>query len=405
MNLKSRLSTLKRQSGLAVAEELSTPSVPTPSLAERLLRHRTSQPTTSLNKPKDDDQLATMVGGKLIHPGVIKIEKRIPLSESHGAVPLQALKASSIDFPEYADLNINRCLFFDTETTGLSGGTGTLVFMLGMGRVEGDAFVVCQLMLTSFAGEAKFLKEAEQWANEAKYLVSFNGKSFDSPLLNSRYRLKGERDPFADKIHIDLLYSVRRAYANKWPDCRLGTTERKLLKFKRTDDLPGVLAPEAWLSYVRFGQTEMLPKVAEHNYWDIVSLAALIPALADVFAAPHQNDADVLCIARFYWKRHQVNRAKQTLESCRSVLNNEALLELANMYRQLRCWKQACEIWKKLARQGCTESPERLAKYYEHVRKDYSRALQYAGKLPTNLGSQQRIARLNHRLQGQGCLF
>lgn len=404
MGLLSRLSTLKQQSGAVVYDSLLEEKT-APSVAERLGRYQVSQTNKSVTKqPKDDSQLAQLMGGELIHPGVIKIEQRIPLDSHHGSIALNRLAEKSLDFPEYKNLKLKECLFFDTETTGLSGGSGTLVFMLGMGRIEGDTFLVCQLMLTSFKGETQFLKEAATWAKDAKTLVSFNGKSFDSPLLNSRYRMKASSDPFQGKEHIDLLYSVRRAFANVWPDCRLGTTERRLLKFKRTNDLPGAQAPEAWLSYVKYGDMQLLPRVAEHNYWDIVSLAALIPALGDVFNAPQQFKADVLGVARFYWKQNQVKQAKTILESNLKTLDDQALLELSNIYRKLKNWEPACNIWKQLSQRGCQESSERLAKYYEHVRKDYQQALHYADQLPASLGK-QRVGRLNNRMSGQQCLF
>ena len=395
MKLQSRLNTLKRQSGAGTP--LQAPSA-TVSVADRLHRARNSKtPHRVTDKAQKDALLAKRMGGRLLCPGVIEVEQRMALRSRHGRVSLHHLQQAQLEFPEFSQLNPKKCLFFDTETTGLSGGTGTHVFMLGMGRIEGEEFVVRQLMLTSFSGESAFLEASRAWLSEAECVVSFNGKCFDSPLLTSRFRLAGQDNPSGEKPHIDLLYNVRRAFADVWQDCRLSTTEKRLLGFKRVDDLPGAQAPEAWLAYVRFGDAGLLPRVAEHNYWDIVSLAALLVSVADVFERPYQYRANVWRIARFYCERGQLEKAKAMLELNRTKLDADALLLLANIYRQLDHWDSARGIWERLAATGCPLSFERLAKYFEHVKKDYRQALYYAEQLPESSQRSYRVARLHKR--------
>src|SRR5690606_31598786 len=131
-----------------------------------------------------------------------------------------------------------RMVFLDTETTGLAGGTGTVAFLIGLGRVEAGHLVVRQFWLTSFAGERDLLAAAGDWVDGVDGMVTYNGRSFDLPLVATRCRLAGASDRFSGLRHLDLLGPTRRAFARRWEDCRLTTAERRLLRFERVDDLP-----------------------------------------------------------------------------------------------------------------------------------------------------------------------
>ena len=135
-------------------------------------------------------------------------------------------------------------LFLDTETTGLAGGTGTLPFMVCLARIQAEQLQLGQWILTGFSGEAALLETVGSWIKPAAHLVSYNGKSFDVPLLVTRYRLARQADPFANKAHIDLLHLTRRACGHGWEDCRLQTAERLLLGFMRENDFPSHLIPQ-----------------------------------------------------------------------------------------------------------------------------------------------------------------
>ncbi|TWI11531.1 hypothetical protein IP93_01427 [Lysobacter ruishenii] len=171
-------------------------------------------------------------------------------------------------------------LFFDTETTGLAGGTGTRAFMIGAADWVDDGLRVRQLYLTAMAGEAAMLDAFAGWLNPATILVSYNGKCYDAPLLATRYRLARRTNPLAALAHVDLLFPSRRRWRGIWENCRLATIEREVLRVVREDDLPGAEAPAAWLEYLRGGSANNLRRVAAHNHQDVVSLSRLVGVLA-----------------------------------------------------------------------------------------------------------------------------
>lgn len=173
-----------------------------------------------------------------------------------------------------------RLLHFDTETTGLAGGTGTRAFMIGAGDWIDGRFRIRQLTITCMAAEAAMLRHFAEWLNSDTVLVSYNGKCYDAPLLATRYRLARQTNPLAGLGHIDLLHPVRRQWKKQWENCRLATAERQLLGVVREDDLPGSEAPAAWLTYLRGGSARNLRRVAEHNAQDLKSLAGVLVHMA-----------------------------------------------------------------------------------------------------------------------------
>ena len=171
-------------------------------------------------------------------------------------------------------------LFFDTETTGLAGGTGTRAFMIGAADWVDAGLRIRQLYLTAMAGEAAMLDAFAAWLQPTTTLVSYNGKCYDAPLLATRYRLARRPNPLAARQHVDLLFPSRRRWRGVWENCRLATIEREVLRVVREDDLPGAEAPAAWLEYLRGGSADKLRRVAAHNHQDVVSLSRLVGVLA-----------------------------------------------------------------------------------------------------------------------------
>ena len=171
-------------------------------------------------------------------------------------------------------------LFFDTETTGLAGGTGTRAFMIGIAQWRNAGphigLHIRQWLMTTLAAERDLLAAFADTLRDNSILASYNGKSYDAPLLATRFRLARMRNPLAGLDHIDLLYPTRRRYKGRWENCRLATIEREVLGIVREDDLPGSEAPAAWLSYLRGGSARNLRRVADHNRQDLASLAGLL---------------------------------------------------------------------------------------------------------------------------------
>ena len=191
-------------------------------------------------------------------------------------------------------------LFIDTETTGLSGGAGTVAFLVGLGRVEGGRFAVRQYLMTGYGAEVLLLEKVSALAREAGALVSFNGRTFDIPLLRSRCVMCRLDDPFAGKPHLDLIYAARRAWRLRLRDCSLSSLERSELGIARESDLPGAEVPARYFDYLKRGDETLLQDIVEHNRQDIVTLSALLVRLSNVYAAPLEQTSmlDVLSLGK-----------------------------------------------------------------------------------------------------------
>ena len=243
---------------------------------------------------------------------MIRIRQRVPLAGTLGGVELAALH----DTPRLPGEtgNQRRNVYIDTETTGLSGGSGTLAFLLGVAAVDGDAIEVTQWLMTRFAAEAAALSAFAETLTDTDRLVSYNGKSYDLPLLLTRFRMQGLQPAFETLAHLDLLHPVRRLFGKRWNDCRLLSVEEQLLGFRRVDDLPGSEAPAAWFRYLREGQTEALIKVVEHNRQDILSLAVAHSVLAQATAQPQAFDIDLHALARWLCDSDNEDQARTLLQ-------------------------------------------------------------------------------------------
>src|SRR5688572_29191404 len=246
------------------------------------------------------------------------------------------------------------------------------------------------------------LAHALAWIRSAKHLVSFNGKCFDVPLLASRYRLARMANPFDEMTHVDLLHPTRTAFAKSWPDCRLQTAEQYLFKFYRDDDLPGYLIPQVWGAYLRYGETRGARGIVEHNRLDLLSLIALAAVLARVYAEPGFPHADPLAIARVHRRRGSEPAALLHLQDQMQALSEQALLELAWLYARSGRLEEAVAIWEALATRGVLQAIERLAKYFEHIERDYPTALSYAETLLSqethSAAHRKRLNRVQARL-------
>ena len=229
--------------------------------------------------------------GEEIAPGLFLIESLQPQP-----IPAQPL---SLDFARREGEHVSPLdlLFFDTETTGLAGGTGTRAFMIGAADwhthpERGDGLRIRQLLMTTMAAETAMLREFAGWLQPGTVFSSYNGRCYDAPLLKTRYRLARQRCPITPLDHVDLLFPTRRRYRGTWENCRLATIERQLLQIVREDDLPGSEAPAAWLNYLRGGSAVNLRRVAEHNHQDVVTLALLMRRLV----AEEQRDRETLAL-------------------------------------------------------------------------------------------------------------
>ncbi len=400
MNLKERLAVLSRQGGARVADTPSPSSgVSASSTAERLQHLINRSARRAARRGCDEAAVAAALGGSPIADGVVLVERFFFPDYIHGNVPLAALFEAPLEVLCSGEhVPPSDLLFLDTETTGLAGGTGTLPFLLGLARIEPEGLRVRQYFLMGFAGEPAMLDHAQSWLAEAGHLVTFNGKCFDVPLLATRYRLMQRTASLRAMPHIDLLHPTRAAFATRWPDCRLQTAEQRLLGFARRDDLGGHLIPAVWADFIRFGRLGDVPRVLEHNRWDLVALVGLLARLAVVLGGGRDDDADPLGVARHRLRRGDEAGALQGLAGCAATLGVDGLLELAQMHRRRGDWACALPIWEQLAAQNVTEALERLAKYEEHIRRDFGAALVLTERLLARHGERPEHVRRRHRL-------
>ncbi|MGE4072073.1 MAG: ribonuclease H-like domain-containing protein [Lysobacterales bacterium] len=276
MDLRQRLGQL---SGRSTAPATLPP--PDPEWAERLgrlrllARERSGQVT--------DSRPAELPGHELA-PGLRLHEVRVSALR---------LKLAGLDVPDVLrapwdpDLAVplENLRLFDTETSGLCGGVGLKVFLLGVLRWDSEGWVMRQYLMTRPCGEAALV---DAWVGEcagAAHLVSYNGKSFDVPAMRTLETLHGRDSGSAAIGHWDLLHPVRRAFRSAWPNCKLTTAERMLLGKERGLDLPGSEAPRAWRVYLATGQTRDLLRVMQHNRYDLEALLRVMRALLNVPAS------------------------------------------------------------------------------------------------------------------------
>ena len=341
-----------------------------------------------------DAEVARHLLGEVIAPGLIQIDQTIPLASQHGKMVFSLLTGMPFAAFGLPDATPSESLLFlDTETTGLAGGTGTLPFMVCLVRIRENNLQLGQWVLTGFAGEAAMLRTIFEWIESAEHLVTYNGKSFDVPLLVTRYRLARHPNPFlnksagedADRItyksHVDLLHLTRRACGHGWDDCRLQTAERRLLGFIRKDDFPSHLIPQAWTDFVRGGGVEPLQAIAEHNRHDVLSLAVLLGMLATMYTEPGHEAANSLKIAQTHAARGNIPHAIDHLTGAWETLDEVALLFLAKLYRNQQRDEEAVAIWMRLREENCIAAIETLAKYHEHVLYEPAIALRFAEEL------------------------
>jgi hypothetical protein len=268
---------------------------------------------------------------------------------------------------------------------------------VGISIVESDAIELNQFLMTGFSAEAASLQAFAECLTDDDRLVSYNGKSYDLPLLITRFRMQGMRHPFDGLPHLDLLHPVRRLFSRRWADCRLITVEENLLGFSRIDDLPGSEAPQAWFSYIRHGHSRNLIKVVEHNQQDIISLAVAHSVVTQTIAQPGTFDVDLYALARWL-SEHDEDEARELLRSHSGSLCDDGQRLLGYLSRRAGDWQQAIAIWEKLAARGCVDSLERLAKYHEHVSRDLVAAQRCCDAMPANPAQRHRRRRIEAKL-------
>jgi len=269
-------------------------------------------------------------------------------------------------------------LFFDLETTGLSGGAGNLCFLLGTGIIYKDILEIQQVFLSDFPGEPEFLRFISPFFQGNHVYVSYNGKSFDSHLIKSRFLLN-KMVCTIDK-QCDLLHISRRFFGRVIGSCSLGDIEEDVLCIRRENDIAGYEVPDIYFDFLRTGDTDNILRVFDHNYQDIVSLACLFNVLLNLITQSGQNlpeNIDSGALGQYFLETG--NQCGITfLETAYSNGDVRSGKYLSIYYKKKNEWEKAIQIWKKMSRNSRSLfATLELAKYYEHREKDYGKALEY----------------------------
>jgi len=274
-------------------------------------------------------------------------------------------------------------VFFDLETTGLSGGTGTYAFLAGIGIFQGDSFTVRQLFLCSPKYEQAWLSKLLDIIPGKPAFVTYNGKNFDLPLINTRLLLSRMK-PFEETKHLDLLYLTRRLWKRRIGSCSLSNVERQILNIEReSDDIPGRFIPDLYMTFLKTGDAATLHGVFYHNEMDIISLCNLFYRVAFVLSGQSHDPHEVNC-AGDAWYRHDLDQAKflWTKAALLEPPAMEALWKLAMESKRRNNYTEALSLLTKLYGMGYRkiDVAVEISKIYEHKLKDAHTALSWADK-------------------------
>ena len=349
--------------------------------------------------------------------GLIVKTSRLPLDCRIYALPPVGLRRIGWSGRTF---DIRKCLFLDTETTGLSGGAGTVAFLVGVGYVEGDSFVVEQFMLRDYGDEPELIDRLSRRMEGFDSVCTFNGRCFDMPLLEARFTMCRMRDRWRELEDIDLLYPARRVWKLRMGSCRLARIEEIILGKPREDDLPGSEVPARFFQYLKCGDESLLRDIVDHNRQDIATLATLLILLCDINDRPEQlmDPRDQFSMgkslerqgelkpAREMYRVSAIPRPSGTIASLGADrVSGMANWRLYHLYRRSGDWESARKVLEQMLNRrqmpgvACVE----LSKLYEHRFKEYGMALEYATKAGeyADSESEEKLKRRVERISGK----
>ena len=243
-----------------------------------------------------------------------------------------------------------RVLYLDTETTGL-GGSGTVAFLVGLGYLTDDGFEVHQFLMRDYPEEPDLLRQVAERMKDFDVLCTFNGRSFDVPLLESRFLMNRLSREGLSLPHIDLLHLSRRLWKLRLGRCNLGRLEEMILGCPREDDLPGSEVPERFFSYLRTRNEELLTDILDHNAQDIASLCVLLSHMAGLYEHPERIrfSEDAFSMGRALEKeRHPENARKLYTLARRGRMGDAASAALAASYRRAGDREASAQVWREM---------------------------------------------------------
>jgi len=326
----------------------------------------------------------------------------------------------------FEDLDLSTALFIDLETTGLSGGSGVIPFLVGMGYYRDDRFYVAQYFLGELAEEERMIQELGRFFSEMNFqsVVTYNGKSFDIPILETRFILS--RQPFllSELPHLDFLYSARSLWRHKYENCRLYHLAREVVEADRSEDIPSAEIPMRYFQYLNTGNFELIEPILYHNQEDILSLLGVVIVGSLIFSEKGEKGfVDAMDLYGAAKIMENVGDIEKSVQYYKRALNGKlsdeisllAKKRLSYYFKKKQDWKKALLLWKEIASSNVTSinqlfSFRELAMYLEHKEKKYEEAKKIAEEgfvLSLNLSSSyekdfaHRLERLKRRIKKQ----
>jgi len=383
---------------------------------KRELPRAKSRPPTAPEDWLHGEEMTTAHGS---HYETERLYERHRRHGSVGIVDLEALAPDLLDpisSGQIRGVTPDKWCFLDTETTGLMGGSGTYAFLIGVGRITREGFRVRQFFMRDFGEEPSVLAALAEHLKQFEVMITYNGRTYDQPLLETRYRMTRQRPPFASLEHLDLLHGARRLWNLRFDSCRLVELENQILGVERQGDLPGELIPYVYFEYVRTQEIFRLMPVFHHNAIDILTLACLTAIVPRAFHSPEvaeiAHGAELVGLAR-WWR--QAEQHENALALFRQAVGKNLSDDL--LFRTL--WDIAA-LEKKLGREHAaipvladlagSRNPwraaalEELAKYYERRERNYVLALEMtrsALEIEPSDSLERRAERLQKRIAVQ----
>jgi uncharacterized protein YprB with RNaseH-like and TPR domain len=329
------------------------------------------------------------------HGEHFETEKLWERHRRHGTVDISDLAELPEDLLDALSLNSlpranpGKWAFLDTETTGLAGGTGTYAFLVGVGAIEPAGFRLRQFFMRDYAEEASMLSRLSEHLAQFDVLITYNGKAYDQPLLETRYVMaRARRSPFERMAHLDLLFGARRLWKLRLESCRLVDLEYQVLGVEREGDLPGEMIPYCYFEFLRTRQAFQIVPIFHHNAIDILSLACLTAIVPLAFRSPEnapvRHGSDLIGIARWLAEAERREEALRLLRRAVEMglpdnLLFRTLWDIAALEKRLGREQAALAVVTELS---SSRNPyrvralEELAKHYEHRARNAAQALE-----------------------------
>lgn len=350
---------------------------------------------TGSTKPKFPAQKSNYIADELNaellsenDPPVYVIQKVIPLHFTYAGLigadhkNIKIPLTTKQEFPNL--INAEELLFFDLETTGLAGGSGVYPFLIGFGFIENSNFILRQYFLPEFDREIFVFRDLADRFSTKNTLVTFNGKSYDYPLLKSRFILNRFVNIFEKFAHLDLIHPARRLWKSSIIDCSLGNIEKTIFHFSRHLDIDGYMIPESYFRFIQTGTTEYINRIISHNQQDIISMFNILIYLANAENKSNSvklKNSEFAALTKLAIRQNKLKDSGIYMEKLQKN-PDDLILEFSLLLKKNNKFEAAVEIWLELLDKNFNVLVvlEELAKYYEHRKKDISTALLYCGR-------------------------